>query len=114
MTLKNPPKILHYSIASCPLDAIKLVYNALKSGGEAIFDSLIIDGEQEIALCPMGRYAKMPNVYFIPTLRTFEKRTIPQCQATHTASGFLVRKIAKIEIAQSTMAQGQTPQSEQD
>ncbi|WP_300706672.1 MULTISPECIES: tRNA 5-methoxyuridine(34)/uridine 5-oxyacetic acid(34) synthase CmoB [Helicobacter] len=55
-----------------PLDAIKLVYNALKSGGEAIFDSLIIDGEQEIALCPMGRYAKMPNVYFIPTLRTFE------------------------------------------
>ena len=55
-----------------PLDAIKLVYNALKSGGEAIFDNLIIDGTEEIALFPKGRYAKMPNVYFIPTLCTFK------------------------------------------
>ncbi|WP_297814114.1 tRNA 5-methoxyuridine(34)/uridine 5-oxyacetic acid(34) synthase CmoB [uncultured Helicobacter sp.] len=55
-----------------PLESIKLVYNALKSGGEAVFDSLIIEGEQEIALCPKGRYAKMNNVYFIPTLRTFQ------------------------------------------
>lgn len=55
-----------------PLDAIKLIYNALRKGGEAIFDSLIIEGEQEIALCPQGSYAKMPNVYFIPTLNTFK------------------------------------------
>ncbi|TLD89216.1 tRNA 5-methoxyuridine(34)/uridine 5-oxyacetic acid(34) synthase CmoB [Helicobacter sp. MIT 05-5294] len=55
-----------------PLDAIKLVYNALKSGGEAVFDSLIIEGEDAIALCPQGSYAKMPNVYFIPTLNTFK------------------------------------------
>lgn len=54
-----------------PLDAVKLIYNALKSGGEAVFDSLILEGEEEIALCPKERYAKMPNVYFIPTLRTF-------------------------------------------
>ncbi|WP_299547077.1 tRNA 5-methoxyuridine(34)/uridine 5-oxyacetic acid(34) synthase CmoB [uncultured Helicobacter sp.] len=55
-----------------PLDSIKLVYNALKKNGEAVFDSLIIDGEREIALCPKERYAKMPNVYFIPTLSTFK------------------------------------------
>lgn len=54
-----------------PFEAIKLIYNALKNGGEAVFDSLILEGEEEIALCPKGRYAKMPNVYFIPTLRTF-------------------------------------------
>ncbi|EEO25826.1 tRNA 5-methoxyuridine(34)/uridine 5-oxyacetic acid(34) synthase CmoB [Helicobacter winghamensis] len=54
-----------------PLDSIKLVFNSLKKGGEAVFDSLIIDGEGEIALCPKERYAKMPNVYFIPTLNTF-------------------------------------------
>ncbi len=54
-----------------PLEAIKLIYNALKNGGEAVFDSLIFEGEEEIALCPKGPYAKMPNVYFIPTLRTF-------------------------------------------
>lgn len=54
-----------------PLDSIKLVYSALKKGGEAVFDNLIIEGEEEIALCPKERYAKMPNVYFIPTLGTF-------------------------------------------
>ncbi len=55
-----------------PLDSIKIIFNALKSGGEALFDSLIIEGDEEIALCPNGRYAKMPNVYFIPTLKTFK------------------------------------------
>lgn len=55
-----------------PLDSIKLIYSGLKKGGEAIFDSLIIDGESEIALCPKERYAKMSNVYFIPTLNTFK------------------------------------------
>ncbi|WP_233704014.1 tRNA 5-methoxyuridine(34)/uridine 5-oxyacetic acid(34) synthase CmoB [Helicobacter mesocricetorum] len=55
-----------------PLDSIKIIYNALKNGGEAIFDSIIIPGEEEICLCPKGSYAKMKNVYFIPTLKTFE------------------------------------------
>ncbi|MCI5968318.1 tRNA 5-methoxyuridine(34)/uridine 5-oxyacetic acid(34) synthase CmoB [Helicobacter sp.] len=54
-----------------PLDSIKLVYDALKKGGEVVFDSLILEGDGEIALCPKERYAKMPNVYFIPTLKTF-------------------------------------------
>lgn len=55
-----------------PLEAIKRIYNGLKKGGEAIFDSLIIDGDSPITLCPKDRYAKMPNVYFIPTLCAFE------------------------------------------
>lgn len=55
-----------------PLDSIKTIYNSLKVGGEAIFDSIIISGDSEIALCPNGSYAKMPNVYFIPTLKTFQ------------------------------------------
>ncbi|MDY3113391.1 MAG: tRNA 5-methoxyuridine(34)/uridine 5-oxyacetic acid(34) synthase CmoB [Helicobacter sp.] len=55
-----------------PLDSIKLIYNGLKKGGFAIFDCLIIDGDTETALCPKERYAKMPNVYFIPTLTTFK------------------------------------------
>lgn len=55
-----------------PLDCIKLVYNSLKKGGEAIFDSIIIPGNELVCLCPQDRYAKMPNVYFIPTLETFK------------------------------------------
>lgn len=55
-----------------PIDSIKTIYNSLKQGGEAIFDSIILEGDEEIALCPRNkRYAKMPNVYFIPTLKTF-------------------------------------------
>ncbi|WP_034551333.1 tRNA 5-methoxyuridine(34)/uridine 5-oxyacetic acid(34) synthase CmoB [Helicobacter rodentium] len=71
-----------------PLEAIKLVYNALKSGGEAVFDSLILEGEQEIALCPKGSYAKMSNVYFVPTLCTF-KGWLEKCgfrEITHIAT----------------------------
>ncbi len=56
-----------------PLDCIKIIYDSLKKGGEAVFDSIIIEGEEEIALCPHNkRYAKMPNVYFIPTLKTLK------------------------------------------
>lgn len=54
------------------LGAIKEVYNALNNGGVAIFDSIIIQGEGEFALCPKERYAKMKNVFFIPTLGAFE------------------------------------------
>lgn len=55
-----------------PLDSIKIIYDSLAKNGEAIFDSIIIPGNEEIALCPKNkRYAKMPNVYFIPTLKTF-------------------------------------------
>ncbi|CAM2821812.1 tRNA 5-methoxyuridine(34)/uridine 5-oxyacetic acid(34) synthase CmoB [Helicobacter burdigaliensis] len=55
-----------------PLDCIKLVFNSLKKGGEAIFDSIIIPGNELTCLFPKERYAKMPNVYFIPTLETFK------------------------------------------
>tara|TARA_B100000674_G_scaffold496175_2_gene525623 strand:- start:10564 stop:11547 length:984 start_codon:yes stop_codon:yes gene_type:complete len=37
-------------------------------GGTLFFDTLIMDGTDEFALFPKGRYAKMPNVYFIPTM----------------------------------------------
>ena len=31
-------------------------------------DTLIIDGDDDVALFPKDRYANMPNVYFIPTV----------------------------------------------
>lgn len=61
-----------------PLGAIKIIFDLLKPKGEAVFDSLIIEREEEIALCPKGSYAKMSNVYFIPTLRTF-KNWLTRC-----------------------------------
>ena len=51
-----------------PIEMLKEVKNGLKKGGEVILDTLIIEGSEEVALTPL-RYAKMKNVYFIPTLK---------------------------------------------
>ncbi|WP_456470795.1 tRNA 5-methoxyuridine(34)/uridine 5-oxyacetic acid(34) synthase CmoB [Caminibacter sp.] len=51
-----------------PIDMLKELKAGLKKDGEVILDTLIIEGNGDIALCPV-RYAKMKNVYFIPTLK---------------------------------------------
>lgn len=55
---------------SDPIVALKSLKMGLRDDGEIILDMLIIDSDQEIALCPSRTYAKMPNVYFIPTIST--------------------------------------------
>ena len=50
-----------------PISALRLLKNALNAGGELFLDSLFIAGEGELVLSPKQRYAKMKNVYFIPT-----------------------------------------------
>jgi len=52
-----------------PIEMLKEVKAGLKENGEVILDTLILEGNEEIALSPI-RYAKMKNVYFIPTLKT--------------------------------------------
>jgi len=52
-----------------PIDMLKELKIGLKENGEVILDTLIIEGNEDIALSPV-RYAKMKNVYFIPTLKT--------------------------------------------
>jgi len=52
-----------------PIEMLKEVKAGLKKDGEIILDTLLIEGNEEIALSPL-RYAKMKNIYFIPTLKT--------------------------------------------
>ncbi len=51
-----------------PIDMLKELKAGLNKGGEVILDTLIIEGNDDVALCPV-RYAKMKNVYFIPTVK---------------------------------------------
>ena len=51
-----------------PIDMLKELKAGLKKNGEIILDTLMIEGSGEYVLSPM-RYAKMKNVYFIPTLK---------------------------------------------
>ena len=56
---------------SDPVKMLKQLKQSLKPNGEVILDTFIIESEEEIALCP-NRYAKMGNVYFIPSIPTLK------------------------------------------
>ncbi len=54
-----------------PHSALKALHMGLKKQGVLILDSLIYDSPLEVALCPRT-YAKMNNVYFIPSPRALQ------------------------------------------
>ena len=51
-----------------PIDFLKEIYSMMTAGGELVLETLILEGDEHISLVPDERYAKMPNVYFIPTV----------------------------------------------
>ena len=51
-----------------PIEQLTMIKEALKPGGRIIFETIGIPGESPHALFPDDRYAKMKNVWFIPTL----------------------------------------------
>jgi tRNA (mo5U34)-methyltransferase len=46
---------------------------ALRSGGELVLETLVIEAGEGHVLVPQGRYAKMRNVWFIPSTETLQK-----------------------------------------
>ncbi|MDR0665245.1 MAG: tRNA 5-methoxyuridine(34)/uridine 5-oxyacetic acid(34) synthase CmoB [Helicobacteraceae bacterium] len=54
---------------SDPIGTLRAINGALRKGGELILDTLIIESGESVALTPIDRYAKMPNVWFIPSLK---------------------------------------------
>ncbi|MDR0467445.1 MAG: tRNA 5-methoxyuridine(34)/uridine 5-oxyacetic acid(34) synthase CmoB [Campylobacteraceae bacterium] len=57
---------------SDPISTLKSLHQGLNENGELFLDTFMIDGSDEIALCPENRYSKISNVYFIPTYKTLE------------------------------------------
>ena len=51
-----------------PLDHLSQLKNQLRKGGELVLETLVVDGDVNTALVPADRYAKMKNVYFIPSV----------------------------------------------
>ena len=56
-----------------PLAHLQTLRDALHPGGELVLETLIIEGETGKVLQPDGRYAKMRNVWFIPSVPTLLK-----------------------------------------
>lgn len=53
-----------------PLEHLEELKGALKSGGELVLETLVIEGDLGQVLMPEDRYAMMRNVWFIPTPET--------------------------------------------
>lgn len=53
-----------------PIDHLFELRDCLKSGGELILETLVIDGELGDTLLPKDRYAQMRNVWFLPSCAT--------------------------------------------
>ncbi len=51
-----------------PLDHLFELKGCLRSGGQLILETLIVEGDQETVFMPPGRYAKMRNVWFLPSV----------------------------------------------
>ncbi|KMT66585.1 tRNA 5-methoxyuridine(34)/uridine 5-oxyacetic acid(34) synthase CmoB [Catenovulum maritimum] len=50
-----------------PLDFLQQLKDQLKPGGELVLETIVIEGDANQVLVPGDRYAKMRNVWFIPS-----------------------------------------------
>jgi len=53
-----------------PIDFIYQLKSQLVKGGELVLETLIVDGDENTVLVPGDRYAKMRNVWFLPSAKT--------------------------------------------
>ncbi len=53
-----------------PMDHLLALKDCLRRGGELVLETLVIEGENGMTLLPQGRYARMPNVWFLPSSAT--------------------------------------------
>ena len=53
-----------------PMDHLRELKATLRPGGQLVLETLVIDGKLGEVLVPEGRYAKMNNVWFLPSCDT--------------------------------------------
>ena len=53
-----------------PMDHLRELKEALRPGGQLVLETLVIEGGLGDVLVPEGRYAKMNNVWFLPSCET--------------------------------------------
>jgi tRNA (mo5U34)-methyltransferase len=50
-----------------PLGNLQTLREALRPGGQLVLETLVIEGDERACLMPRGRYARMGNVWFLPS-----------------------------------------------
>lgn len=73
-----------------PFDHLMALRDALRPGGELVLETLVIDGGPGQVLVPAGRYAKMRNVWFLPS--------VPELLAWLTRVGFQQPRAVDVSV----------------
>lgn len=56
-----------------PLGHLQELRRTLRAGGELVLETLVVEGDADTVLVPQDRYAKMRNVWFIPSVALLER-----------------------------------------
>jgi tRNA (mo5U34)-methyltransferase len=56
-----------------PIDHLQTMFRTLRSGGQLVLETIVLDTSKEDVLIPADRYAKMRNVWFIPSVPMLKK-----------------------------------------
>jgi tRNA (mo5U34)-methyltransferase len=51
-----------------PIDHLRQLRDTLRTGGQLVLETLIVPGEESFACTPADRYARMRNVWLLPTV----------------------------------------------
>ncbi len=55
-----------------PIDHLLQLRDQLRTGGELVLETLVIEGDENAVLLPRDRYGKMNNVWFIPSVAALQ------------------------------------------
>jgi tRNA (mo5U34)-methyltransferase len=50
-----------------PMDHLRELRELLRPGGQLVLETLVVEGSEGTTLVPEGCYAKMPNVWYLPS-----------------------------------------------
>lgn len=56
-----------------PIDHLQQLHNCLLPGGELVLETLVVEGDIDTVLFPEERYARMGNVWFLPSVPMLER-----------------------------------------
>ncbi len=71
-----------------PLEHLRQLREALRPGGQLVLETLILPGDEPLSRTPAGRYARMRNVWHLPS--------VPELQIWLARSGFTDAKVANV------------------
>ena len=76
-----------------PIDHLQTIRSTLRPGGQVVLETLVVESSEPEVLVPAGRYAKMRNVWFIPS--------VPMLERWLHRTGF--RDIAVVDVSATTV-----------